>query len=185
MTIGIVLGGGITDEGTLPRDVQRRVLKAHELFQKKIIRKIILCGGSTNPKFQKLSEALLMATLLLEKGVKKSSLLLEEKSKDTIGNAVFAKDVVLKKKLGTDVVVITSNYHLRRALSIFRHIFGNGYIITGKASHGYFLHRFRIILREWEERQLETLLLETIPMGDHKKALKFMYKHVGKHKKKR
>jgi len=44
MTIGIVLGGGITDEGTLPRDVQTRVLKAHELLQKKVIRKIILSG---------------------------------------------------------------------------------------------------------------------------------------------
>ena len=125
-----------------------------------------------------------MATLLLEKGVRKSSLLLEEKSKDTIGNAVFSKDIVLKKKLGTDVVVITSNYHLRRALSIFRHVFGSGFIVTGKASHGYFLHRFRVILREWEEKQLETLLLETIPMGDHKKALKFVYKHVRKQKKK-
>ncbi|MBI5002112.1 YdcF family protein [Candidatus Woesearchaeota archaeon] len=184
MTIGIVLGGGITDEGTLPRDVQKRVLKAQELLQKKVIRKIILCGGSTNKKFSKLTEALLMATLLLEKGVKKNVLLLEEKSKDTIGNAVFAKDIVLKKKLSSDVVVITSNYHLRRALSIFRHVFGSGYIVTGKASHGYFLHRFRVILREWEEKQLETLLLETIPMGDHKKALKFVYKHVGKQKKK-
>ena len=46
MTISIVLGGGITDEGTLPRDVQKRVLKAHELLQKKVIRKIVLCGKS-------------------------------------------------------------------------------------------------------------------------------------------
>ncbi len=180
MTISIVLGGGITDEGTLPRDVQKRVLKAHELLHKKSIRKIILCGGSTNKKFPKLTEALLMATFLLEKGVKKSALLLDEKSKDTIENAVFAKDIVLKKKLGTDLVVITSNYHLRRALSIFRHVFGSGYIITGKASHGYFLHRFRVILREWEEKQIETLLLETIPMGNHKKALKFVYTHMKK-----
>lgn len=57
MTIGIVLGGGITDEGTPPRDVQKRVLKAVVLFQKNVIAKIIVTGGATNPRCPKITEA--------------------------------------------------------------------------------------------------------------------------------
>lgn len=122
-----------------------------------------------------------MAELLFQHGIQKNKILLEKKAKDTIGNAVFSKDIVVKKKLGKDIIVITSNYHMRRALSIFCHVFGDSFIVTGKASYAHFFHRFRMMLREWEEKEIEALLLDTIPAGDHKKALKFMYAHVPKY----
>lgn len=181
MAIGIILGGGILDEGILPRDVQKRVLKASELFQKKVIRKIIVTGGSTNPKLPKITEAALMAKMLVQYGVKKECIFLEKKAKDTIGNAVFSKDIVMKKKLSKNIFIITSNYHLRRALSIFRHVYGSSFIITGKASYTPLLHHLRMILREWEEKEIEALLLDTIPPGNHKKTLKFIYAHMPKY----
>ena len=181
MTIGIVLGGGITNQGILPFDVQKRVLKTVQLLEKKIIDIIIVTGGSTNPHLHKSTEAQLMVNMLLQNRVKKNNIILEEKAKDTIGNAIFSKDIILRKKLGKDIVIITSNYHLRRALSIFQHVFGASFSITGKSSYAQFFHRFRMMLREWEEKELEALLLDTIPTGDHKKALKFMYAHVPKY----
>lgn len=182
MAIGIVLGGGVTDEGTLPHDVQKRILKATALFQKKMITKIIVTGGATNSPCRKITEAQLMARLLFQHGVQKNKIFLEKKAKDTIGNAVFSKDIVIKKKLGKTIVVITSNYHMRRALSIFCHVFGDSFTITGKASYAHLFHRFRMMLREWEEKEIEALLLDTVPKGDHKKVLKFMYAYVPKYK---
>jgi uncharacterized SAM-binding protein YcdF (DUF218 family) len=183
MTLGIVLGGGITDEGTLPRDVEKRVLKAIALFQKKIIGKIMVTGGATNPRCCKITEAVLMQKLLISHDIPKNRIFLEKKAKDTIGNAVFSKDIILKKRLGKNIVVITSGYHLRRALSIFRHVFGTDYMIIGKATYTHLLHRFRMMLREWEEKEVEALLIDAIPSGDHKKALTFMYAHLLKYKK--
>lgn len=185
MAIGIILGGGITDEGTLPRDVQKRLLKAVALFQKNIITKIIVTGGATNPHCRKITEAALMMKLLVSHSIKRNKIFLEKKAKDTIGNAVFSKEIMVKKKLCKNIVVVTSSYHLRRALSVFKHVFGNDYTITGKASYTHLLHRFRMMLREWEEKEIETVLLDTVPQGDHKKALKFVYTHVKRYAKMR
>lgn len=182
MVIGIVLGGGVMNDGTLPHDVEKRVLKAAQLFQKKSITQIIVTGNSTNPRVQK-TEAELMAHLLVQQGINRNKIILEKKAKDTIGNAVFSKELVIKKNLWKEIILVTSNYHMRRALSIFHHIFGREYKIIGKASYTHLLHRFRMMLREWEEKEIEVLLLDTIPAGDHKKALTFMYTHILKYKK--
>ncbi len=177
--IGILLGGGITSKGTVPHDIHTRIHKACELFSQRRIDEILITGGATNKEVS-CTEAKVMAKLLKEKvGM---HIILEEKAKDTIGNAIYSKEIIIKKKLPKNIIIITSDYHMPRALRIFQHIFGSEYIIIGAPSHPHFLHKLMMMFREWEEKEVETLLLTTIPKGDHKKAEKFMLETIEKYK---
>lgn len=180
--IGILLGGGITDEGLLPYDVQTRADKAIELLKGKYLKKLIITGGCSNPKFQKKTEAKLIKSYLIKKSIKKSAIILEEQARDTIGNAVYAKEIILKKKLPKNIVIITSNYHIKRALRLFEHVFGDRYIFFGVSSKPTLAHRMQMMLREWEMKEIETVLLSTIARGEHNKAKKFMCEFVPRYK---
>jgi uncharacterized SAM-binding protein YcdF (DUF218 family) len=173
--IGIVLGGGVANNSTLPKDVVLRLEKAYELYTEKYVQTLILTGGCTNKKIR-LSEAKVMYYYLLNKGIPKQDLLIEDKAKDTIGNAVYTKEMILKKNLHRTIILVTSDYHLKRALRLFLHIFGNGWIIAGAASHPSFMHTLCMMLREWEMKELETILLTTVPNGNHIHAKKFLKK---------
>lgn len=124
--VAIVLGGGVTKNGTLPVHATNRVSVAENLFRQGCVRNILLSGkgwGST------LTEAEAMKRALVEKGVERKILLLEELSKDTIGNAYFSRTLHLEPRGWSRVCVITSQFHLARARQIFDWILGDTYIL--------------------------------------------------------
>ena len=52
----------------------------------------------------------------------------EEKSKDTVGNAYFSKQLI--RKLGfRNIIVVTTEIHAHRAKIIFKMVFGPAYKI--------------------------------------------------------
>jgi len=129
----VVLGGGINLKGELPETVYQRLNKAIEIYQKNLDKnpKIIVSGKysflyqQTN-QFPPSTEAEKMALYLIKKGIPKKQIILEKKSKDTIGNAYFVKKIFLKKneKKG---IIITSLFHLERVKYVFKKIFGKDY----------------------------------------------------------
>jgi uncharacterized SAM-binding protein YcdF (DUF218 family) len=48
---------------------------------------------------------------------------LEEKSLDTISNAVFSKEIVDRHKDWKNIFLLTSDYHMKRSLWLFKKIF--------------------------------------------------------------
>jgi len=79
--------------------------------------KIIPCGGVTQGHTR--SEADVMKTLLLEAGVPERDILLENESKTTIEN--FRNAARLLGKPRARVLVVTSDYHIRRSVMTARH----------------------------------------------------------------
>jgi uncharacterized SAM-binding protein YcdF (DUF218 family) len=129
----IVLGGGINLKGEIPKTVYQRLDKALEVYQKNLDknRKIIVSGKYSFlyqqiNQFPPYTEAEKMASYLIKNGVSKKQIILEKKSKDTVGNAYFVKKIFLKKneKKG---IIITSNFHLERVKYVFEKIFGKDY----------------------------------------------------------
>lgn len=64
----------------------------------------------------------------LEKSGWQSKIYIEEKSLDTIGNAYFSKQII-DKNGWRKILVITSDYHMKRTRWIFRKIFNKKYNI--------------------------------------------------------
>ena len=74
------------------------------------------------------TEAQAMKAYALTLGVAQEHIFLEEQSKDTLGNAYFAKQF-LEHQNWTSFSVVTSNYHLPKTAYAFQKIFGKEFSI--------------------------------------------------------
>lgn len=148
----IVLGGGINLQGQIPLHVYQRLDKAIKLYKKYPASKIILTGkysylydspksftprspakrdevgpNRPTPKFPPTTEAAKMSEYLLQQGLPKSDLLLEEKSKNTFANAYYLKKNFFLTQKSFAAIIITSHFHIARVKYIFQKVFGPSY----------------------------------------------------------
>lgn len=109
-TVLVVLGNRLNDDGSITKFQKERLEMALEIIEKYNPLKVILSGGIANPIPNK-SEAEAMEEYLLNKGIDKSLLIKEDKSRYTGENASFS--VPIAKELGAvTIIVCTSDYHL-------------------------------------------------------------------------
>ena len=113
----IVLGAQVKPDGTMSLQLQYRVELALEQYRanRQII---VVCGaqGTNEP----MTEAQAMHDYLIENGVPEEDILMEDTSFNTRQNLSNAQ-----KLLGEDVkkvLIVTSNYHLPRAMALARDI---------------------------------------------------------------
>lgn len=110
----LVLGGE-------PPNIPSRVASAAELCARIPVQKVIACGAVERVfGGRKEAECDILCRLLREAGVT-AEIVAERSSKDTIENILFAltlikNDLMTKKRL--NVAVVTSPWHLRRAVGI-------------------------------------------------------------------
>jgi uncharacterized SAM-binding protein YcdF (DUF218 family) len=109
----VVLGGGSYNTGILKEDSMKRLLTALTLHKKTHL-PIILSGGAEN-----LPDAEIMKSLLLDFGVDKRDILTEVKSRDTLENALYVKNLCDQKNY-KKLILITSAYHMPRAVELFK-----------------------------------------------------------------
>ncbi len=111
----VILGGGAYNTGILKEDSTKRLLTGFVLHKQTDL-PIILSGGAS---IGALPEAEIMKGLLLTLGVDKGKIYTDVNSKDTEENAQEVKK--LCERLGCRrVVLVTSAYHMRRALLSFQ-----------------------------------------------------------------
>lgn len=105
-----------------------------DLYHKEVAPKIIVTGGY---KQNGITEAEAMKKILLSLDVPEYNIILEISSHRTHGNALYTLPIV--KKLGwKHIVLVCQHIHSRRALMIFRKIYGKSYeIYLAKAKGCY------------------------------------------------
>lgn len=112
-------------------ELQARVGKGVELYQRDFGDFLLFTGGSP---FSDMPEALIMKSLAPM--VPKEDIVLEMHSESTRENAVLSKRILLRKGVG-DIILVTSPYHLPRASSIFKEIFGENFRVRAVDSDFY------------------------------------------------
>lgn len=124
----LTLGNGLTEDWKLPNFVNERLKKVADLYFEKTASKIIVCGrwsinwdikGVTPPT----TEAEEMKKALLSLNIPDNDIFKEEWSRDTIGNAYFAKIKIIKPNNFKSILVVCSDFHLKRAQFLFQKIF--------------------------------------------------------------
>jgi uncharacterized SAM-binding protein YcdF (DUF218 family) len=128
MKVFVVLGGGITQKGVISKSVHDRIDLAVRKFSQG--NKIIMSGkwyGGYN-FVPVTTEARAMKEYAVSCGALFRDVILEEKSKDTIGNAYFVKKLLDSKGVKS-FVVVTSDFHVLRSKFIFSKVFGSKYKI--------------------------------------------------------
>ncbi len=111
----VILGGGMRNENTFAEDTLNRVLNGYLLYKRTKL-PIIVSGGVSEGG---IIEAKLMAKALLEMGVDENKLIIEDKSRDTTQNATYVSQICKEKGL-RKVFLVTSAYHMERALIMFK-----------------------------------------------------------------
>ena len=131
----VVLGGGLlhAEDGSIRPSptTSLRAAAAAELALKHFPKSTVIVSGRGRHADYSDTEAEHMARILEQSKVERSRILLEGESRDTIGNAVLVAGRFLYKEQPRPVIVVTSPFHIERALICFRGALGPDWPISG------------------------------------------------------
>lgn len=121
----VVLGGMLDDRAMRTygvvgyNDNVDRLIAARDVLARGQARKALLSGGDANPAEQGLVEAQVLARQLQDWGIDPGRLVVEDVSRNTRENAVESAKIA-RREGWQSVLVITSAFHMPRALGCFR-----------------------------------------------------------------
>jgi len=123
----VVLGGAISPSVSAARndvalnESAERLTAVAELARRYPKARILFSGGSGSLLYEEETEAEFAARVLQSLGVPYARVQLEDRSRDTIENAIFSKALV-QPKPGEHWLLVTSAYHMPRAVGVFRKV---------------------------------------------------------------
>ena len=144
----ILLGGGISKDGVLPKSVISRVEKAAEYLNKNPDSICVVTGGTLD--WLPYAEAPELKRQLAERGVSPDRILVEDQAKDTIQNFQLSCKMLAEHKgmtyaevLSTPTLIVTSRFHLHRSERLARRMgFTNIKGIPAACPPVYVLHNY-------------------------------------------
>jgi uncharacterized SAM-binding protein YcdF (DUF218 family) len=119
----IVLGGFVMTDGHengLFSGAADRFIQGLKLKVTGKASKILVSGGNGTLMPGKFREATWVRTQLLEFNVPDTCILIESNSRNTIENAAFSKELLIKNHLQPPYLLVTSAFHMRRSVGIFK-----------------------------------------------------------------
>ena len=129
MEVAVILGCRLTDKCAGQEIVGRSSVAVDFLIKHKEIL-VIASGGKTEPRCEE-SEARVIEDVLLKHGLDPARIILEDKSKSTLGNAFFTQGILNKVETSiSKLYLVTSCYHSKRADMIFSK-FSDSLILSG------------------------------------------------------
>ena len=125
----IVLGcRPYNDDGAVRQELKARVGKGVELYQRGFGGVLIFTGGSV---FSQVPESAVMKSLASM--IPKEDIVLELHARSTEQNALLTKRILLRMCI-VELILVTSPYHLPRALKLFEKRLGPSFIVRGVGS---------------------------------------------------
>ena len=115
--IAVVLGAAVWSSNKPSPSLASRVDKAIELYEKKIVGKIILTGSNAPGE---LSESVVAFRYAKEKGIDPGIFEVEQNTTSTTEQIAFIKSNVYRRDNINDVILVSDAYHLPRILEISR-----------------------------------------------------------------
>ncbi|MEO7711923.1 MAG: YdcF family protein [Gemmatimonadaceae bacterium] len=164
----VVLGRGVDPDGALPLLAKQRVERAAELFAWGVAPRMIFSGRCSlmTETVAARTEAAAMADYARSMGIPSRALLLEEESRDTIGNAYFVLRRFLEPNDWMSIRVVTSDFHIQRTAWVFQKVLGLGYDVAFSPSPSELDHN-TIAARAREESDISTFLMDWLgPIQD-------------------
>ena len=177
----VVLGGTVSEDGTLAPWVAARVDRAVEAFEAGVAARVIFTGrtGVHGPAQPRVTEAAAMAAFAEQRGLPAAAVVLEEHARDTLGNAYFVRRDILQPNDWRSVRVVTNDFHLSRAAWVFRKVLGPSYDFSfTSAPSGFSVDE--LIARAVDECRVYVFLnewLATVEDGDEISVESIMRHH--------
>jgi len=129
--IAIVLGAGLKDDGSPTDTTRARADAAAALAHQRDVALIVSGSHGDGPTPER-SEAYFMAEHLVTKGISRSRIFVEDESRDTVANAALVAERYLASITPRPLVIVTSPFHMARALAIFAMVLGPSWPLEGR-----------------------------------------------------
>lgn len=124
----VVLSNLMEQDGTLNDESRERMDLAVREFSRGYASVIVTCGWAYRADTPvTIAEA--MREYAVKVGVPSNAVIAESKSRDTVGHAIFTKATLAIPNRWRKLLVVTSDYHVDRALEIFNFVYGMKYVI--------------------------------------------------------
>lgn len=111
----VVFAGGVGESGRAGQGYIERVRKAAQLYQDHYAPALVLSSGYIHG----INETKLMQTVATSLGVPASAIVVEDRARNTLENVQFSS-AIARAHGWRSLVVVSSPYHMRRALSVFK-----------------------------------------------------------------
>ena len=141
----IIHGAGLLDGQRVSKLLRDRLDKAIEVYRQDPTPPALIPSGGKGAD-ETVSEAEAMKDYLLAQGIPEEKILLEDQSATTYENLQFSRDILEKLPGRKYTALVTSNYHVYRALRYCRKI---GLKCTGIGSHVAFYYWPSALIREF------------------------------------
>lgn len=126
--------------GGQPRECQPRAITAAKLYNEGRVRYIMPTGGvAWDTPFGNMSEAQLLSQYMLRAGVPQEAIIMEEMATNTKENMLFAAVQIIRRLNKADIrkmILVTSNFHMRRSMAIAKCYLPKQYEIYPVCAHG-------------------------------------------------
>ncbi|MDP2336726.1 MAG: YdcF family protein [Bacteroidota bacterium] len=109
---------GITDRVFFGKGADR-VLHTVQLYKAGKIRRILISGGSGALVGEKIAEAGQLRKVFMYCGVPDTSIILEDRSRNTAESARYSKKLIDSLKLSGEFLLVTSAFHIPRSMGCF------------------------------------------------------------------
>lgn len=91
------------------------------LYNRKIVSKILVSGGSgALNSSHEITESQKVKNILVEMGVRKNDILIEQKSRNTYENAKYSAQIINEYYPNVKPILITSSSHMKRSVACFK-----------------------------------------------------------------
>ncbi len=127
----IVLGAGLLDGHRVSKLLADRLDKGAAVFRKNLPDCTLICSGGQGAD-ESLSEAEAMRDYLVSNGIPSESVLMEDRSTDTMENVTYCRNLINGRDGEKSVVVVSNDYHILRPMIYSRKI---GLKIDGIGAH--------------------------------------------------
>jgi uncharacterized SAM-binding protein YcdF (DUF218 family) len=114
----VVLGAALTDAGAPGKALTRRSEHAAALWHQGQAPMVICAGGTGPGAWVRRSEADGCREVLMRLGVPRNRILLEERSRNTLENARYVRDIMVPRGWRR-ALVVSDSYHVCRARYLF------------------------------------------------------------------
>lgn len=116
----VVMGYALASDGSMKKELVGRLETALASAQKYPNAYIVCTGGGTAKNDKTVTEAGQMAKWLIQKGVVKERIIVEDQAMSTVGNALNTCAILSADYPGvTHLALVTSDYHLARSCLLF------------------------------------------------------------------
>ena len=160
----IILANLMDKNGELNSESCSRACLAAELFIKNKARYLIACGWAYRSDSDLPISTAIKRCIISNYEINPSSIFEEEHSRDTVGDAYFTKVNFAINYGLKNLIVVTSDYHVKRAERIFKFIYGNEFNINvaGAKTH----KNSKILKHELHSLEVFQNTFKGIPAGD-------------------